>query len=331
MIHVGVVGAGYWGPNLIRNFYNLGYLKIVCDKDENRLEKIKENYPNINTTCNFEEVLTSVDAVIVATEDSSHYSLSKVALLHGKDVFVEKPLALSVKEAEELVRIARENSCILMVGHLLLYHPAIRKLKEYVKGDTLGEINYVYSQRVNLGQVRRDTNALWSLGPHDISSILYLLDKVPNRVVATGESYLQKDIYDVVFVTLHFPGKLLAHIHLSWLDPHKIRKLTVVGSKKMAVFDDMESNEKIRLYDKGVYKPSFESYASALTLRIGDILIPKIDAKEPLRIECEHFIDCVKSRNKPVSDGENGLQVVKILEAAQKSLDNGGIPIKIED
>ena len=331
MIYVGVVGAGYWGPNLIRNFYNLGHLKIVCDKNKNRLKKISENYPNINTTCNFDEVLNSVDAVIVATEDASHYNLSKIALLHGKDVFVEKPLALSVKEAEELVKIARKNSRILMVGHLLLYHPAIRKLKEYIEEDTLGEINYVYSQRVNLGQVRRDTNTLWSLGPHDISSILYLLDKVPNKVIATGESYLQENIYDVVFVTLHFPGKLLAHIHLSWLDPHKIRKLTVVGSKKMAVFDDMESNEKIKLYDKGVYKPSFESYEGALTLRIGDILIPKIDAREPLRIECEHFMDCIKNRTKPISDGENGLQVVKLLEAAQKSLDNGGIPVKIGD
>ncbi len=329
-MNLGLIGTGNWGANLVRNFYELKALKIVCDKNQERLEQIKTKMPEIETTEDFNQLLSSVDSVVIATSASSHYELLKQALLQDKDVFVEKPLALSVKEGEELVTLATNKSRILMVGHLLLYHPAIWKIKEYIDKGTLGEIHYMYSQRVNLGKIRKDENALWSFGPHDISVILYLIKDLPLKVSCTGESYLQNGIFDVVFCTLHFKDKKIAHIHLSWLDPHKIRKFTIVGSKKMAVFDDMETQEKIRLYDKGVdYRPSFGDMAKAISLRIGDILVPKIDLKEPLKIECQRFLESVKSRKPPISDGENGLEVLKVLDAAQKSLDQGGKPVNL--
>jgi len=330
MIKVGVIGAGYWGPNLIRNFCELGCLAMICDKDEEKLTKIGDKYSTIKTTRDVDELISASDAVVIATGASSHYELTKKALLRGKDVFVEKPLALSAQKGEELVSLAKKESLILMVGHLLLYHPAVRKLKEYVDVGTLGDIYYIYSQRLNLGQIKKDEDALWSFGPHDVSVILYLLNKMPTKVTATGESYLQPGVLDVVFITLHFTDKILAHIHLSWLDPHKIRKITLVGSNKMAVFDDMEPGEKIRLYDKGVnYRPAFKSYEEALSIRIGDIIMPKIDSKEPLKEECKHFLKCVTERKSPLSDGENGVKVVKVLESAQQSLQKEGTPIQI--
>lgn len=329
-IKLGLIGTGNWGANLVRNFYELKALKIVCDKNQERLEQIKTKMPEIETTEDFNQLLSSIDSVVVATSASSHYELVKQALLQDKDVFVEKPLALSVKEGAELVTLATNKSRILMVGHLLLYHPAVWKIKEYIDKGTLGEIHYIYSQRVNLGKIRKDENALWSFGPHDISVILYLIKDLPLKVSCTGESYLQNGIFDVVFCTLHFKDKKIAHIHLSWLDPHKIRKFTIVGSKKMAVFDDMETQEKIRLYDKGVdYRPSFGDMARAISLRIGDILVPKIDLKEPLKVECKRFLESVKSRKPPISDGKNGLEVLKVLDAAQKSLDQGGKPVNL--
>jgi predicted dehydrogenase len=243
---------------------------------------------------------------------------------------VEKPLALSVQEGEELIQLAQERKRILMVGHLLLYHPAILKLKEYVEKGEIGDLYYLYSTRVNLGKVRREENALWSFAPHDLSVALSFFGTLPSRVSATGESYLREGIFDVVFVSLHFPKKKMAHIHVSWLDPHKIRKITLVGSKKMVVFDDMESTEKIRLYDKGVdYQPAFASFSESLTLRVGDVHIPRVNAKEPLKEECKHFIECVIERKNPLTDGENGLQVLRVLDAAQKSLEQGGKPINL--
>lgn len=330
MIKVSVIGAGYWGPNLIRNFYELGALSIICDKDEKRLAEMKVPYPSVSVTPDVNEAISKSDAVVIATEASSHYKIAKHALLAGKDVMVEKPLTLSVSEGEELLELAKSKSLILMVGHLLLYHPALWKLKEYVANGILGEIYYLYSQRLNLGKIKRDEDALWSFGPHDISVALYLLDKLPIKVTAVASSYLQPGVPDVVFLTLHFPNKVLANIHLSWLDPHKIRKLTIVGSKKMAVFDDMEPTEKLRLYDKGVdFEPSFKSYGESLSLRIGDILIPNVSLKEPLKLECEHFLECVEKRKTPLSDGMNGVMVVKILDAAQTSLRQGGASVKI--
>ena len=330
MIKVSVIGAGYWGPNLIRNFYELGALNVICDKDEEKLAKINGKYPAIPSTTDVDDAIQKSDAVVIATGASSHYELAKKALLAGKSVFVEKPLTLHTQEGEELLNLSREKSLVLMVGHLLLYHPGLNKIRNYVMKGTLGEIYYIYSQRLNLGKIKRDENALWSFGPHDISVVLYLLNKMPTKVTATASSYLQPGVPDVVFLTLHFSDKVLANIHLSWLDPHKIRKITIVGDKKMVVFDDMQPTEKIRLYDKGVdYKPSFKAYGEDLVLRIGDIIIPDIDSKEPLKLECQHFLECVEKHITPLSDGANGVQVVRVLESAQKSLEQGGIPIQI--
>ena len=330
MIKVSVIGAGYWGPNLIRNFYEFGALNIMCDKDKEKLAKIGEKYPSVTTTTDVDDAIRKSDAIVIATEGDSHYELAKKSLLAGKNVFVEKPLTLHIEEGEELLNLSIEKSLVLMVGHLLLYHPGLKKLREYVLDETLGEIYYLYSQRLNLGKIKRNEDALWSFGPHDISVALYLLDKMPTKVTATASSYLQSGVPDVVFLTLHFPDKVLANIHLSWLDPHKIRKITIVGNKKMAVFDDMQPTEKIRLYDKGVdYKPSFKPYGEDLVLRIGDVTIPNISSKEPLKLECQHFMECVEKHLTPLSDGVNGVQVVRVLESAQKSLQQGGTPVEI--
>jgi len=219
-----------------------------------------------------------------------------------------------------------------MVGHLLEYHPAVGKLKELIDSEEIGRIYYIYSQRVNLGEIRRYENALWSFGPHDVSVILYLLGEEPESVNALGESYLQENIEDVVFVNLHFKDKRMAQVHISWLDPHKIRKITIVGSKKMVVFDDMESSEKIKIYDKGADSPGkYVSYGDSITLRIGDISIPKVDMKEPLKVECQHFLGCIKENKSPLSDGADGLRVVRVLEAAQKSMENYGALVKLEE
>jgi predicted dehydrogenase len=334
MIRLGVIGAGYWGPNLIRNFARLDQcrLETVCDLDEVRLKSIKKTYPDIKTTRKPEDIYGSdLDGVVIATSAETHYQLAKAALENGKHVFLEKPLALSVQDGRELVDLADRAGLTLMVGHILLYHPAVQHLKQYVEDEELGHIRYIYTTRVNLGKVRSEENCLWSLAPHDISIILFLMDDYPARVVATGESYLRQGVFDVVFVALHFPDRSMAHVHVSWLDPHKIRKVTVVGDKKMAVFDDMESQEKIRLYDKGVeLPPSVADYPENLTLRIGDISIPKVKATEPLLEECRHFLDCVEGGIPPLSDGRNGLAVLQVLDAAQRSLDRGGVPCELD-
>lgn len=332
MVKLAVVGAGYWGPNLIRNFMSIDEceVKLICDSDPDRLKKVAEGKIGVKFATDSKDIVKSdVDAVVVATSAGTHYGLVKEILGAGKDVFVEKPLTLSVPEAEELVELAEKKERILMVGHILLYHPAVNMLKQYIKDGTLGKVYYLYSARLNLGRVRKDENALWSFAPHDVSIILHLLESVPDSVQASGECYLRDGIFDVVFMSMHFPDRSIAQVHVSWLDPHRTRKLTVVGSKKMAVFDDVESMEKIRIYDKGVdYTPAYASYPESLTLRIGDIHIPKVAGKEPLRLECEHFLECVKSREKPLSDGENGVHVLRVLEAGQKSLDQKGKPIK---
>lgn len=327
MINLAVVGLGYWGPNLLRNFDQLpgSNVSLAIDQKEKNIQKINRLYPHIATSTNFEEALKRDDitGIIIATSAVTHYELAKKALEAGKDVFVEKPIALRTDHAEELIKIAGSKQKILMVGHLLIYHSAVRMLKELIDSGELGDIYYLYSTRVNLGQIRKDENALWSLGPHDISVILYLLDEEPIEVSARGESYIREGIHDVVFVSLKFPDKITANIQLSWLDPHKVRKLTVVGSKKMVTFDDIESMEKLKIYDKGTYKPDYDTYGEYISLRFGDIHIPKVEGGEPLRSECQHFLDCLGERKAPCSDGINGLKVLRVLEAAQRSLDTG--------
>lgn len=334
IVRIGQIGVGNWGKNLLRNFDNLTGCKVVsvCDSSPEVLERIATDYPEQERTTNPEEIINhpEIDGVVVATPPVSHYDLASRSILAGKEVFVEKPMVLNKKDGERLVKLAEENDRILMVGHLMEYHPAVLKLKEYIDHGDLGKIYYIYSNRINLGQVRKEENALWSFAPHDISVALFLLGEEPISVTAVGRSYLRPGIEDVAFAILNFKDNAMAHMHVSWLDPHKIRKLTVVGSKKMAVFDDMDSSEPIRIFDKGVdLDLSYESYGDSLTLRWGDILIPRIKITEPLRIECQHFIDCVRDHKQPLSDGKDGLRVVQVLEAAQESMKNGGKPVNL--
>ncbi len=336
MIKIGLIGCGAWGKNLLRTFFNLPGCVLLtgCDQDARQTEKLCSSYPEVKFTQNHQEIIDNpnLDAVVVATPPASHFQLCQAALQAGKDVFVEKPLVLDTQQGEELVGLARKKKKILMVGHIMEYHPATLKLKEYVDKGDLGRIYYLYSTRVNLGKVRDIENALWSFAPHDISMILFLLGQEPNSVTATGQCYLQKDkgIEDVVFMSMHFEDGTMAHVHVSWLDPHKERRLTVVGDKKMAVFDDTQS-EKIWIYDKGVdTKQDYNTYGEYLSLRFGDVLIPQIPSTEPLKTECQHFIDCVKNRTAPRSDGRDGLRVSRVLDAAQRSLKAGGAPVKIK-
>lgn len=335
MVKFAVVGAGYWGPNLIRNVIAnpRAQLEMVCDLDPSRLAKIKESYPGIYLTTNLEEVLAAdeVEAVINATASEHHYAIGKQALESGKHLLVEKPMAMSSREAEEMVALARERGLTLMVGHTFEYNAAVRKVKALMDEGELGEIYYLYSQRVNLGRIRTDCNAMWSLAPHDVSIANFLLGESPLWVRAHGYEVLDTGREDVVFMSIGYPGNRACHIHVSWLDPNKIRKTTIVGSKKMVVYDDVSTDAKVKVYDTGVNKvpagalTSMENFGEFLyETRSGDVWVPKIDFKEPLREEIAHFVHCIQSGETPVSDGENGLRVVRVLEAAHRSLQDGG-------
>jgi predicted dehydrogenase len=333
-VNLAQIGLGAWGKNLLRNFQSQpgASVKLVCDASVDTLKRAASQYPGLETCTDPEVVFARKDiqAVIVATPPASHYDLAIRAVKSGKDVFVEKPLVLSSADGAALVEAAERAGRMLMVGHIMVYHPAALQLKKYVDSGELGRVYYLYATRVNLGKVRDIENAMWSFAPHDISLIVFLLDKLPNRVSAVGQAYLQKGIQDVAFMTLHFPDDTLAHIHTSWLDPHKDRNLTIVGSKKMVVFDDAEPNEKIRIYDKGVDpQRDYATYGEYLSMRTGDIVIPKLDTSEPLAQECKHFLDSVRTRKPPRSDGRSGLAVLRILEAAQKSMDSGGSPVDV--
>jgi len=334
-IRVAVVGAGEWGRNHVRTFAHLrgAQLAMVCDLDQSRLALVRSQYPGVGTTTRYADVVQepTVDAVVIASFATEHFEQARQALDAGKHVLVEKPMTLHGADAEALVQLAARVNRRLMVGHLLLYHPAVVTMKQLVASKEIGELYYLYSQRLNLGRVRRDENALWSFGPHDVAVALHLFGAEPDVVTATGEAYLQDGIADVVFVTLHFPGKRMAHIHLSWLDPHKTRRTTMVGSRKMVVFDDMEPTEKIRIYDKGVdVQPQPVPSQDYLHVRFGDVLIPHIGTGEPLRLECRHFLDCIRIGTAPLSDGAHGWQVIRVLVAAQKSLDLDGAPVSVK-
>ena len=333
MVNIAVVGAGAWGKNHVRVFSEMSNvrLKYVCDQDPQRLASVRKAFPQSQTVDHLGPILQDpeVQGVVIASSAISHASLAREALGADKDVLVEKPMALSTVDAEQMRQLAEERKRVLMVGHLLIYHSAVERLKEMVVSEELGKIHYIYTQRVNLGVIRQDENALWSFAPHDLSVILYLLQEEPTVVSAHGESYIQRGIEDVVFLSLRFKDGKMANIQLSWLDPHKLRKLTIVGSKKMVVFDDMEASEKLKIYDKGVGSPSYATYGEYLTLRFGDITIPSIKMKEPLRAEAEHFIECIGSRKEPRTGGRDGVQVVNILVAAQKSLREKGAPVRV--
>ena len=336
-IRIAQVGVGYWGKNLLRKLAGLPGVEValVCDQHAGVLDRVARQYPGLPTTEQYQNVLDhpDVEAVVIATETPAHFAMAEAALQAGKHVFVEKPMAKTVAEAERLVALADEHDRRLMVGHLLLYHPAFRHVEDLIRQGELGAVYYLYSVRVNLGIIRQRENALESLAPHDLSVALRFLDQKPVAVSAQGQAYLQPNVEDVVFATVYFEDGALAHLHTSWLDPHKARKVTVVGSKKMAVIDDVEANEKVRLYDKGVAvqpgETGYANYAEAMAIRTGDIHIPKIDMQEPLRLECQHFVDCVRTGQTPRSDGRDGLAVVRLLEAAQQSLAENGRTIEI--
>jgi predicted dehydrogenase len=342
IINVAVIGIGYWGPNLARNIAASpdAHLHSVCDIREETLNRVGQQYPRTRLTTEHSELLDdpSVDAVIIATPAETHYTLAKESLTAGKHVLVEKPLAATTRQCRELIALADRLSRVLMVGHVFIYNAAVQKLRSYIESGELGEVYYVSSSRLNLGRIRQDINAMWNFAPHDISIINHLLGMTPSQVNARGFSYIQEGVEDVVFMTLHYPNGASALIHISWLNPRKVRRMTVVGSEKMAIYDDVSADAKIQIYDKGVTKqpspPSlgdFDTFGEfQLLLRAGDLLIPKIDFVEPLRIECQHFIDCIKEGKLPITDGWDGLRVVQVLEAAQRSIENEGRPEAID-
>jgi predicted dehydrogenase len=323
-LSIAVAGLGYWGPNLVRNFAAIPGCRLswCVDPSEESRERVAELFPSARFTAELDEVLDdpSVDAVALATPVSRHADHAEQVLQAGKHCFVEKPLAQSVSDAQRVVAAAQEYGRILMVGHLLEYHPGMQRLKQLVDSGELGErIYYIYGNRLNLGKLRADENALWSLGAHDVSVVLYLAEEEPWEAVAHGESYVQDGVEDVVFCFLRFPSGLTAHLHLSWLDPHKERRFTVVGSQRMATFDDQALEGKLTIYDKG-FDQKASSYGEYIT-RSGDIFSPQIPNVEPLRVECQHFVDCIRSGRQPRSDGASGVRVVRVLEELQRSLD----------
>jgi predicted dehydrogenase len=318
---LGIVGLGYWGPNLARNFDRLAGAELawICDASEEAVERWAPSFPDARASSQLDELLAdeSLDAVVVATPVATHAELALRVLEAGKHCFVEKPLAQSAAEAEQVVDAAGDR--VLMVGHLLEYHPGVERLKQLIESRDLGEIRYVYSNRLNLGVLRTSENALWSLGAHDVSVILRLAGEEPLECRAVGESFMHEGVEDVVFAYLRFPSGLAAHMHLSWLDPHKERRFTVVGSRRMATFDDMELERKLTVYDKG-FDEDFSSYGEYIA-RSGDTHSYAVSNEEPLRIECEHFLDCVRDGREPRSGGQSGLAVVRVLEALQQSLE----------
>lgn len=331
-VSVGVVGMNYWGPNLARNFDRLDGCRLawVCDRDEAVLDRHRSTYPASAFTTELADLLgdDDLDAVVIATPVPTHAPLARMVLEAGKDVFVEKPLALTGQDANDLAALATASGRVLMVDHLLVYHPAVQKLKDLVDDGSLGQVFYLYGNRQNLGIVRPDENALWSLGPHDISVMLHLVGERPSEVSATGESYLQPGVEDVVFGRIRFPSGVIGHLHLSWLDPHKMRKMTVIGSERMVVFDDMETERKVTVYDKGPI-PRTETYGEYIQVRSGDIHIPKIPAAEPLKIVCQRFVQAVNDREATPSDGAAGAIVVEVLEAMSQSLADSGRPVSL--
>ncbi len=322
LVSIGVLGLGYWGPNLARNFAALPDAEVtwLCDGDPKALERQKAAHPSAKLTGDFDQLLAdpTLDAVVIAAPVPAHAELALKSIAAGKHVFIEKPIGATLAEAEQVAEAAAASDRIVMVDHLLEYHPAVIKLRQLIEDGELGDIRYVYSTRLNLGKLRTDENALWSLGPHDVSVALSLIDQEPNEISAHGESYMNPGVEDVVFGYLRFPTGVAAHIHLSWLDPHKERRITVVGSKRMATFDDMSIEGKLTIYDKG-FDENYESYGEYLA-RSGDVTMPQISNEEPLRIVCRHFVECIQTGATPLTDAASGLRTVRVLEGLQNSL-----------
>jgi len=324
-VRVGVVGLGYWGPNLARNFAAIPGCELtwLCDASPDARARLERSFPAARSTGELDDLLTDeqLDAVVLATPVPTHAELAVAVARAGKHCFVEKPLATTAADAERAVAAAEQAGTILMVGHLLEYHPAVARLKQLIDSDELGGLYYIYGNRLNLGKLRADENALWSLGAHDVSVALHLIDEEPDECFAQGASYVREGVQDVVFCYLRFPSGVVAHLHLSWLDPHKERRITVVGERRMATFDDMLIEGKLTIYDKG-FDEDTRSWGEYIA-RSGDTFSPRIANVEPLRVECEHFVHCVRTGETPRSDGRSGLRVVRVLEALQHSLDRG--------
>ena len=322
-VRVGVVGLGYWGPNLARNFVAIPGVELAwcCDASEQSRTRWAPSFQTARFTADIEDLLgdDALDAIVLATPVPTHGPLAERVLDAGKHCLVEKPLAYTVADAERAVAAAERSGRILMVGHLLVYHPGVDKLKAIADSGELGDIHYIYGNRLNLGQLRAEENALWSLGAHDVSVLLHLADEEPFELNARGESYMREGVEDVVFAFMRFPSGVAAHLHLSWLDPHKERRFTVVGSRRMATFDDMDPERKVTVYDKG-FDEKADTYGEYIT-RSGDIWSPRVPNDEPLRLECEHFLACVREGRTPISDGASGVRVVRVLEGLQQSLD----------
>jgi predicted dehydrogenase len=341
MINIGVVGCGYWGPKHIRVCHELERAKLttVCDLDEHKLQQVRVQYPDIETTTNFKHLLqNSTDAVVIATPVSTHYQLAKEALLNNKHVLIEKPITATSREASELIELAEKRNLVLMVGHTYEYHPAVEYLRKIINNGDLGDIYSIDSARLNLGLFRPDVNVLWDLAPHDISIMNTLMNEEPIAVSAQGAHHIGSSVYDIAYIEIMFASGTIGHIHVSWLHPRKIRQITIVGSKKMAVYDDVSETEKVLIYDKGLSIPEdgngnngnnkFSAWPP--NYRYGDVVIPFISNAEPLKLECSHFINCITKGTKPRSDGWSGLKVTSILEAANRSLANGGQREKLD-
>ncbi|HDR03919.1 MAG TPA: Gfo/Idh/MocA family oxidoreductase, partial [Candidatus Marinimicrobia bacterium] len=323
---VAVVGTGYWGKNLVRNFYELGALKIICDKNNHILQTYKAKYPDLETVKDFDHILSrnDINGIAIATPAETHYELAKKTLSATKNVYVEKPLALTETEGKDLIRLAEANGVALMVGHILQYHAAVTTLKDLIDNGDLGKIRYIYSNRLNIGKIRTEENILWSFAPHDISVILMLLEEMPHTVRCTGGQYLQSNIEDVTMTTMDFPSGVKGHIFVSWLHPFKEQKLIVVGDKKMAVFDDV-STDKLLLYPHAVHW----QHRQPVAIKSDPEIVP-IDVYEPLRAECEHFLSCIYNGERPKTDGHEALQVLRILNACEKSLRKNGDTVQID-
>lgn len=333
-IRVGVVGCGYWGPNLIRNFRALPdcSLKVMCDLSEQRLTHLKGLYPEVAGETNFEHMLNGeeLDAIVIATAVHLHYPMAKASLLAGKHTLVEKPMAASSCECEELIAIARRMGVVLMVDHTFLYSPPVRKIKEIVDHGDLGEIRYISARRLNLGLFQKDINVAWDLAPHDLSIILHLMGEPPLSVNCRGSAHVTAGIEDVTSMFLEFPKNRSALIHSSWLDPRKVREMTIVGSKRMVVYDDVSPLEKIRVFDARVERPPhYDTFAEfQYAYHYGDMYAPYIKQEEPLKVECQHFLECIRTGKDPLTNGAQGLRLVRILEAASQSLQQRGAPVQ---
>jgi len=327
-VRVAVVGAGYWGTNLVRNFHGIGSLAAVCDSNRDRLEGVSKSYPEIRTTHSFQSIIkdSSIDAIAIATPAETHYQMAKQGLLAGKHVFVEKPIALHVREGMELNELAKTQQQVLMIGHLLHYHPGVIKLKQLVSEGELGKIEYIYSNRLNLGKIRREENILWSFAPHDISVILSLTGEMPERVISEGANYLHKRVADVTLSNLSFPSGIKAHIFVSWLHPYKEQRLVVVGDRKMALFDDVEPEHKLLLYPHRIV---WKDHVPVPDKKEAE-KIP-IERREPLREECRHFIDCIREGLTPKTDGEEAIRVLRVLQACQRSLEQEGKAVPVSE